>query len=312
LVSNPKPIIDEGSGLQPGQWTNKPGEPVFVNKRTGVNAVEWLSPPTISSDVWRLMSELRQEFGALGMTDGAQGSTPTTNASGELVKELRSNSDRPMGSTLKRAVEEWARWNELVMAMIPVVWPFDKVIRYAGEDNKARTLTLQPALFKIGKVDVIPDVESMLPEGREERQQRVHTMWQEGAFGDPKSPQAIRQYLDLARFPNLGRANKPGGVDHTTAEQENGQMMQGEQPGVYDWYDPSIHLMVHEEFMKSPEFLKLDDQIKGVFVMHREQHLQQLMAQMAPPPGADPNAPPPNDPNGAPPNGGPPQGPPPQ
>ena len=296
LVSNPKPIIDSASGLQAAQWSNIPGQPVFVNKRPGVNSVEWLSPPSISSDVWRLLQELRSEFDDLSYSKGASGGTPTTNASGELVKELRFNSDRPLGATLKRAVDEWARWNEDLMAMIPVVWPFEKVIRYAGDDNRATTVTLQPSLFKQGKVDVVPDAESMLPEGRGERQERARTMWLEGALGPKDSPQAVRAYLEMARFPHLQRAAKPGGVDHTTASQENGEMLSGAMPPIMEWYDHITHLDVHESFMKAPEFRKLDPQIQQLFAMHRGQHLEALMAQMPPepsPPPAGENAPPP-------------------
>jgi hypothetical protein len=298
LASTPKPIIDQASGLQPGQWNSRPNEPVFLNKRAGVNAVDYLVPPPIGADVWRIMQELRNEFDELGFVKGATGATPTTDASGELVKELRLNSDRPMGATLKRAVEEWARWNEDVMAMIPVVWPFEKVIRYAGDDNRARTMTLQPYLFQQGKVDVVPDTESMLPEGRGERQQRATMMWQNGAFGVPQSPQAIRTYLDLARFPHLGRTAKPGGVDWTMAEQENASLMDPEspEPPIFEWYDHAVHLDVHEQFMKSPEFLKLDPQMQGRFVLHRGEHINALIASMPPAPeGAPAPGEPPTD-----------------
>lgn len=284
LQSTPKPIIDATAGLNPGQWNSKPGEPMFVNKRPGVNAIDYLVPPNIGSDVWRIMQELRNEFDELGFVRGSTGSAPTADASGELVKELRLNSDRPLGSALKRSVEEWARWNEDVMSMIPVVWPFEKVIRYAGDDNRARTMTLQPILFQQGKVDVVPDTESMLPEGRGERQQRVTAMWQQGAFGMPQSPQAIRTYLDLARFPHLGRTAKPGGVDWTTAEQENGKLLSGELPPVLEWYDHAVHLDVHEQFMKSPEFLQQPPEVQMAFEQHRMEHLSILMASMPPAP----------------------------
>lgn len=298
LQSTPKPIIDDAAGINAGQWNSKPGEPIFLTKRPGVNAVDYLVPPPIGGDVWRIMQELRNEFDELGFVRGAAGGAPTADASGELVKELRYNSDRPMGATLKRAVEEWARWNEDLIALIPEVWPFEKVIRYAGEDNRARTVVLQPDLFKAGTVDVVPDSESMLPEGRGERQQRVTGMWQQGAFGMPQSPQAIRTYLELARFPHMSRTAKPGGVDYTTAEQENGQILAMQMPVVLEWYDHAVHLDVHEQFMKSPEFLKQDPQVQQIFEVHRMEHLNVLMATMPPAPAG-----PPGSPDAAPPEG---------
>jgi hypothetical protein len=50
---------------------------------------------------------------------------------------------------------------------------------------------------------------------------------------------------------------------------------------VYEWYDDDIHLLIHEEFMKSPEFEKLDPQIKNAFVMHRMAHQFNQQQKMA-------------------------------
>jgi hypothetical protein len=299
LCSNPKPVIDKGSGLQPGQWSNTPGEPVFLNRRPGVPAVEWITPPQISADAWRLLNELRNEFDDLSMRKGAEGQAPTQNASGELVKELRFNSDRPMGATLKRAVEEFARWDEDMIAYIPAVWPFEKVMRYAGDDNRVQTITVQPYLFETGHVDVVPDAESMLPEGRGERQERVYRMWMDGAFGPPDSPEARRHYLELARFPNMGRAAKVGGVDQVMQEHETARMLSGEpSPPVLEWHDHLIHLDTLERYMKSPEFMEQTPEVQNELVNHRIEHLELLMQSAPPPPtsGGDGSA-------GAPPDG---------
>jgi hypothetical protein len=136
---------------------------------------------------------------------------------------------------------------------------------------------------------VVPDVESMLPEGRGERRARIYKMWQDGAFGPPMSPQALRQLHELSRFPHMSRTAKPGGINWTTAEQENGELLQGGNPPTYDWYDDAVHLMVHEEFMASPQWRRLPDNIKLAFVEHRQRHLMnaarkqaaQLQAQQA-------------------------------
>ena len=82
LQATPKPIIDDGSGLTAAQWNSKPGVPIFLTKRAGVSAVDYLVPPPIGSDVWRIMQELRNEFDELGFVRGSTGSAPTADASG--------------------------------------------------------------------------------------------------------------------------------------------------------------------------------------------------------------------------------------
>jgi hypothetical protein len=292
LVANPKPVIDANSGLRANQWTNEPGVAVVVNKRPNVAPVEWIAPPNISGDVWRLLSELRNEILDLGNLQGTDGQSPTMDASGELVKELRFNSDRFLGPTLRRAPDEWARVFEDWRALLPKVYPFEKMIAYAGEDNAARTILVRPDLFTQGKVNCVADTESMLPEGRGERQQRVYAMWRDGAFGQPQSPVALKMFYELMRFPHLSRTAKPGGVDRVTADQENARLLMGEPAQAigldpmttmpFEWYDDLVHMEVHETFMKSPEFLKQAPEVQQQFAMHRAMHLQRLMMQAPP------------------------------
>jgi hypothetical protein len=112
----------------------------------------------------------------------------------------------------------------------------------------------------------------MLPEGRGERQQQVYKMFLDGLFGDPLSPDARRKFWEMARFPHLGRAAKPGGIHTTTAEQENGKLLLGMpavQVPVFEWYDDEAHLATHEFYMASPEFLKADPAVQDQFVLHR-------------------------------------------
>lgn len=289
MLTNPTALIDNESGIKQGQWTNKPGQGVLLRRRPGVAAVEYVSPPPIGPDAWRLMEFLRDHMEDIGNLLGTEGDSPTEGASGELVKELRFNSDRFVGPTLRRAAEEFARMMETWIAVLPVVWTREKILRYAGDDNIARTMTVLPEMFTEGKVNVIPDIESMLPEGRGERQARVHQAWVEGVFGPPESPEARMQYLSLGRFAHLSRLAKPGGVHRTMAEQENGRLMRGEPAAtipIYEWQDHLVHLMVIEDFMSGPEFEKQDPFVQAQFVEHRLRHIffvqqQQAMALQA-------------------------------
>lgn len=275
LLSNPKTIIDSQTKINARNWTNEPGQAVKVARRPNVPAVEYLTAPPLGEDVYKLQQMLLQELTDLGNLHGTQGDPPAPDASGELVKELRFNSDRFLGPTLRREVEELARMVEDWQQILPLMWDAEKILSYAGDDNVARTIVVMPYMFQKGKVNIQPDIESMLPEGRGERQAKVYKMYLDGLLGVPGSPQALKRFYELAHFPHLSRVAKPGGVDRTTAEQENGQLVQGADPRtipVYEWYDHDVHLMILEEFMKSPEFKKQTPQIQNGFVFHRQAH----------------------------------------
>ncbi|MDH3291568.1 MAG: hypothetical protein OEO20_11555 [Gemmatimonadota bacterium] len=295
LVTNPKGIIDSMSGLEENDVDNEPGTWHVVTRRPNVPAMEYVAPPPLGQDVYQTQALLLNEITDLGALSGTEGDAPTEDASGELVKELRFNADRFVGPTMRRAVEEFGRLAEDWQAMLPFVFDEEELFSYAGEDNTARTILILPTLFTEGKVNVQPDIESMLPEGRGERQQRIAALYANGLFGQPGSPEAIKRFFDLSSFPHLDRARKFGGVHRITAEQENGQILQGmdvRQIPVFEWYDDAIHLMVHEDFMASPEYLKQEEPIRKAFEFHRGMHIiniQLKAAQMMPPNAPSPS-----------------------
>lgn len=289
LCSNPKYVKDQGAGEI--VWTNEPGTGITVQRRPGVPAVEWITPPALGSDVYQNITMAREEILELGFTRGTQGEPLSPEQSGEAIKELRFNSDRFLGPATRRAVEEFGRMGEDWMVLTPVIYDTARIIAAGGDDNVATTIMVQPELFKLGKVNIVPDVESMLPEGRGERQAQTYQLWKDGAFNSPDDPMGVRTFMERMRFPHMARNQRPGGVDRTTAEQENGKLAQGvpamEIP-VLPWYDHLVHLAEHERVMKSPEFLKLPPDVQSNFEMHWMAHQQQMMLAMA---GAAPGAP---------------------
>ena len=283
LSTNPKGVIDAGSGMKTGQFTNRPGENYLLTRRPGVPAIEFVAPPRLGEDVYRFQEMLRGELDDLGFMIGA--SDPgAPGESGEKLKEARFNTDRYMGPTMRRAAGEYGRMFETWRALYPVIMDMETVISYAGDDNVARTIIVYPEMFKEGKVNVRPDVESMLPEGRGEKQEKVYKFYIDGLFGPPGTPDALKKFWEAIHMPHLGRVGKPGGPDRITAEQENGQLLLGADPRtipVYEWYDDMVHLMVHEAFMKSPEFVKLDPATQDAFALHRQAHMFNAQTKMA-------------------------------
>lgn len=281
LMANPITVIDRGSGIQEGDVGNVPGEQIHADLRDdNVKPVQYIEAPRLGDEVYETADRLSSEIDQLGSIAGSQGDPPTTDPSGELVKELRFNSDRPLAAPMRRMVIELARLAEDWKVLVPLVWDVEKTIQVAGEDNIARTLTVYPELFKKGTVQASPEIESMLPEGRGERQSRMFRFWQEGVWGPKDSPEAINTFLDLARFPHMSQAVRPGGPDRATAERNMGLLLQGtpaEKIPVFEWYDHAIHLHVLERFMKGPEYLKSPVPVMQEAVAFR-QKLQEAQA----------------------------------
>lgn len=283
LVTNPIGLIDDASGVKPEQVSNRPGQMIKVTKQPNIPPLEYASPPPLSEDVWQAQAMLADEINFLGNLSGAEGSPPTRDPSGELVKELRFNSDRFIGPTMRRAVHTMTRMAEDWMAFLPTIWDREKTIEYAGEDQIIRTITVYPEMFEQGQVDINPEVESMLPQGRGERQQKVYRMWLDGAFGNPASPAARRKFLEMMQFPHMDRQMRPAGTHEETARHENREMVEGtpaDEIPVLEVYDHQAHLRVHREFMASVDFRKLTKQKQEAFTAHVQIHKQILQRQI--------------------------------
>ncbi len=292
LMGNPQTVVDEESGIQPSQLTNQPGKIYTATRRAGIPAVEHVTSPGVSGDVIKSIEFAAEEIDDLGGLKGTEGGPPSRDPSGELVKELRFNADRLLGATARRNVGEYGRMADDWRVIYPRIYSAETVIAVNGADNLAQTVTVLPDLFKEGHVMIMPDAESMLPEGRGERQARAYQSWKDGVFGDPLSNDAREIYLELSRFPNYTRLAHPGGIDYTTAMQENGKILTGQfQQPVLEWYDHVVHLTVHEKYMKSPEYLKQEPIVQKAFEIHRILHIMALQKiMMTTVPGANAGA----------------------
>ena len=124
LVTNPILLVDHASGINPGQITNAPGQQIHYNAKPGVNdPIHFLEPPPLSADVWKTQEWLENQLDFLGNLAGSTGETPSDDSSGELMKQLRYNSDRFIGATVKRSVGEIVRMIEDWMTILPTLWP---------------------------------------------------------------------------------------------------------------------------------------------------------------------------------------------
>ena len=271
LCANPIMIKDATMGGT--DITNRPGQVVTTNMRPGVVPISYVEPPPLGPDVTKVIELLGDTMDFLGNTTGATGEAPTDDPSGIAIKQLRYNSDRFIGATAKRAVAEFGRVVQDWMVMLPSLWPEDKVLTYVGEDSVIRTITIYPEMWE-GNVRIRPDLDSMIPEGRSERIQRIQTMYQLGAFGPPGSPDAAKALLELSKFPHMNRiTNITGGVHQVSAQQAMGNLARGapaQAIAVFEWYNIPIWLSSFSEFMSSPEYLKLSPQIQQQFVIMLE------------------------------------------
>jgi hypothetical protein len=265
LMTNPAILADDSAGLDDEQFTMIPGMIVHGGMRDGKPMVGAFQPPTLSVDFWKTQEMVRDTLMFLGNISGTEGDAPTDSASGELVSQLRANSDRFIGPTARQMVTELARMADDWTAILSVIWTRPKLILTAGEDNVAQTVAVEPELWS-GNANAVPDVGSMLPESRQAKQQRLMAAFTGGLFGNPADPSVAEKVRPLFNFPDLGRAMQPGGVDASTAQQALGKVLLGQPAASIEFFEPykmPIWLDIIGAHIASPEFLRNSPEVRA-------------------------------------------------
>lgn len=290
LVTDPILLVHDAAGIDDDEWVASPGTVITHGYNGAGRPAEWLAPPPLSADVYREKADITEQLFVIGAMAGNQSEAPTSDASGELVEQLRVNADRPLTPLTQNMVMGEADVAKDVMAILPTIWTEEKLISYAGDDNVVRTITVLPQMFD-GAIHVRPNLESAAAESKDKRRARLIQLYSMGAFGniaDPlQQPKAVAQLLQLINFPELTRASRPGGIDRVMAEHNLGRLVRGEAAAeipLLEVYDFVVHLGVIEGYMKSPEFIENTDEATATqFVLFREamlaaQEAQQLNA----------------------------------
>lgn len=276
LMTNPIWVLIGGAGIE--EIPNAPGSVLHVPYAgPGVQPLQAVTPPNLSSDVWRtqeLLLEALQDIGSL--RSGSEGRPPTRDASGELVKELRFNDDRFIGPTAIRIANMYAKMvSDAWIPLLQYGWDDERMIRVEGDEARARHMLIGPEMFE-GKVNVKPIPEALIPEGREERQRRIERWYAEGLFGPPGTPEAAATFFQVINYPHLNRAARPGGVDREMAEWENAELLRGITHLPEEAHEDVIHIDVHRQVEASPDFKRLPEEVQALFQMHRKAHEMQM------------------------------------
>lgn len=294
--TNPTLIHDLNTDIG-DDFVDMPGAKLGVDFTVNAQPAYYLAPPPLSADVWRTQGALLDLIMRLGSLAGAEGAPQTEDPSGELVSQLRFNSDRPVSIAARSMAQCIAGVAEDWIAILPTLWTDEKVLEYAGEDNIFRNITITPDLWD-GAVNVRPDLENARLETPEAKKREALAMFQAGVFGIPGTdPSAATKFAEYCRIAKLDVITSPTQtVDGDMARHLMSQIAEGvpfDPLMLKEWYDYGTWTQVLREHLASPEFLKYDPVIQQQFesfwtyIQHAQLAQQQTMIQRQAPLAAE-------------------------
>jgi hypothetical protein len=242
-----------------------------------------------------------------------QGESPS-GASGVMVDILRETAEQSHVPDIMRFYRGWNRVNKLRLRLAQKVYTESRTLKAKGAGNRIQVRQFRGADLR-NNTDVRFELDSGAASTNAGRNAFLTRLLEIGFWGDISQQPGLRSEL-LRRFGLSGFAEAED-KHRKRAETENAILVEGDrdllrgvslpppeildddgqpvmddsgEPETYPWphtFDPvfehdphDAHLMIHDEFMFSPEFRDLEADAKSRVVAHRDMHYAVLQFEM--------------------------------
>lgn len=134
LHANPITLVDPQSGINPTKWTNKPGQ--IWNAKDPANAVNWLKPPDMSNDVYKMQEAMVQFIERIGgVYDSVTGETPGGVTAATAIQLLQEQGSIPIKGILRNLHQSIKDVYELIIELVKENYTETRYIRLVDEDG---------------------------------------------------------------------------------------------------------------------------------------------------------------------------------
>lgn len=269
----PLTIVNSAAGLEDQiDNLNRAGGVVTATWNGQGPPVERLPAVEIPKGSVDLLNILRDWMFTLGGTnEGAEGNAVSTDASGELQREVRYDADRPWGATLRRHSYIWARVAADMMVILGVAMEDSRLLALSGEDNAWKFIHVNPEMFQ-GRVQIRPQPESAVLESRQDKQNRITNL-----VANQMLPPDIG--LQAMGYPDLVRLLRPNKEAYSLAQRENAELAMGTLSPVLPEHDHATHLLEHKKIQQTVEYRNYPEPLKNIIRLHIMFHENMLPQQ---------------------------------
>lgn len=304
----PQKLVPAGSGIEPGQWTGRPGQVLTYRSDGGMPTT--IPATGVDSQVFKEREQCVEDIKNItGAVDILKGDRPNGVGAASALALLYETGTGKLFPTLdrwKRFVENDQK-KELRLIGKHYQEPREQYIALLKSHNKELSETEINHFIGADLLDncnVIVEAGSNVPKLESMKQMRLQEAAQAGAIDLINSPVNRMEYqrqMGITGFDN------DVGPDAKRAEWENDcldNILQypDKKPVVLQCDKDEIHIEEHEKRMKQPVWMELDQQVQQAYMMHVEEHntsmqqKQQLQAMqqmaMGQQPGQEPGQPP--------------------
>ncbi len=260
-----KVMVSKGAGLEK-KWDDETGQLIFYNAGHKPTYEAGPNPPSF------IMLEIRRIKSAMediaASHDASMGRVPGGVKSGVGMEQLAEGDISQLGPVLMGIEQKLAFYAETVLDIVEAKYSEPRLLAITGDTLGAEVKTFKGENVT-GNRRIKVSLGSSLPYTKEARQTYIMKM-EERKYITPEKARELMEFGDVE------------GLFHSldeTAQKEEIQMMLkgGYEIVVEEWDDHTIHIKIITDFMKSKQFMELDEKVRQQFIAHRQQHQQFLL-----------------------------------
>jgi hypothetical protein len=271
LMGNGKYLLAKGSQVIESAITDEEGEVIEFNP--SVPAPRQMEIAPLPNYVVQLANELILDFrDSGGQPESSFSPNPNLTAAValEVSAEIGDQMLTPILRRLARGMQKVAQ-QQLILANEEYTEP--RKILILGNDGFMGVQFMSGVDFR-HCIDVHIDVESMFPDFRGSKTQRLFDLWDRRIIQDPK------MFLKALRFGNFDSILEDIENIEEPVVLEIAEIKRGNQPEINQFQDHFTHFKVLSDWIKSPEFLRLPPERKDLAVGVLQEHMQFLTQSM--------------------------------
>lgn len=271
LHGNPALLTEDGS-ISRGvtRVSSIPGKIIQVS-RNSQRPPAFLSPPTMPSWVEREPYRLKDLIESLSGIHSVSKGENKGLMSGRQAAVVLSADRAKWGPTIRSLSLAVERVSELALSLWRDYGPIQKTIDVYSPTGSPMDVLLFHKDFIADRIRVNIEASTMMPYNEEIRRQQINEAWQIGAIPN------LEFYWRLQRHGEMGRLLGADEPSRAQARKEQDEMLLKQQVSqVFPHEDHTIHIDEHMEWMRSPEWYELPDEIKQLTIGHLNMHLQMM------------------------------------
>lgn len=268
LMANGKWMNPKGSQLIEGALTDLEAEVVEYNPAVPEPHQAAIAP--LPQYVTELPRELIVDFRDTGGQSETSFSPNPNLTAGVAIQVSAEVQDQMIAPILKRLARSMAKVANQQLILMNEEYIEDRKIMIFGEGNAIGAQWMSAVDFR-NHADVHIEVESMFPDFRGAKQQRLIDLWDRRIIQDP------RMFLEAFRFGNFDKIVEDLEKEEDPVIIDIEKIKNGETPEVTQYQNHQAYFKKLSDWINTPEFLRLIPQRKQLALDVLQAHMQFLM-----------------------------------